>query len=117
MESRKEKVFTLISELKFRFYDTPDKFFIALVETLIEQNYSDEDIGRIVKNTILNVPKTRLTVADVINNAVKSPYEFMLNGKRCYGDRSDPAFIPDNANPRPNNRATYSMVNKEWVEY
>ena len=117
MNERNEKVTDLISELIDTFYDTPDKFFAALVNMLIEQDYSDDDIGRMVKNTILNVPKTRLTVADVINNGVKSPYEFMLNGKRCYGDRSDPAFIPDSAKGRPSKNHGWDSLNRQWYSY
>jgi len=114
MDDRKEKVANLISKLIVRFYDTPESFFIALVETLIERNFGDEDIGRMVDNTIYNVHKTKLTVADVMDGLAKSVYEFVFNGKRCYGDRSMPDFIPDDAPPRPRKDYIFIRHKNTW---
>ena len=105
MEDRKASVIDLISDLKEVFYDTPDKFFVALVRNLISDGFSDEDIRRMVGRTVSSHTKTRLTIADVINNAARSEYEFYVSGKRAYGDKYNPSFLPDedqqSAPPRP----------------
>ena len=115
MENREEKIIELISELKDAFYDTPDKFFVVLVKMLIEYDFSDDEITKIVNKTISNVSKTRLTVADVLNNAAKSNYEFMMNGKRCYGDKNNFVVLPKNAPPRPSNQHFYNASGNNWT--
>ena len=115
MNNRNEKILDLISELRDKFYDTPDKFFVGLVKTLIDLNYSDEDIKRMVNKAIHNVPKTKLTVCDFLNGYAKSFFEFVVDGKRCYGDKSAPMFIPDDAPPRPNNNYGWCIPDKKWI--
>ena len=63
---RKEKVIELIGKLFDTFYDTPDRFFLALADIMIERNFSDKTIERMVESTIYKVKRTRLTVADVL---------------------------------------------------
>jgi len=100
-KERNEKVTGLISELIEAFPETQESIFVILAKKLIELNYSDDTIKRMVSKTILNVNKSRISVADVINSATMSPNEFMRDGRRCFGDRNDPTFI-DEDNPIPN---------------
>ena len=67
MNNRQEKVIEIISDLKDAFPETQDSVFVALAKAMIRREYKDEDIAQMVENTIDNVPKTRLTVADVIS--------------------------------------------------
>ena len=73
MDERKEKVVALISKLIDRFYNTPDRFFVALAETLIDGKFSDDDIRQMVDETIYKVTKAQITVADVIQFANEKP--------------------------------------------
>jgi len=78
MDDRKEKVVALISKLIDRFYHTPDRFFVALAETLIERKYTDSQIKTMVDHTINTVTKTQLTVADVIGDSYnQKQYEYL----------------------------------------
>jgi len=118
MENRNENVAILISDLKDPFYDTPDRFFVALAKKLINDGYSDDDIRRMVDKTVNNLAKTRLTIADVIKNAAKSEYEFMMNGKRCYGDKNNPKTLPEevqqSALPRPGYDYYWNVRQTQW---
>ena len=75
MDNRQEKIVEIICDLRDAFPETQDSVYTALVKVLIKRNYSDDDIAQMVERTILNVSKTRLTVADVIQYANEKPKE------------------------------------------
>ena len=62
----KDAVINLVSRLFDRFYDTPERFFAALVETILEKKYSEKEVSTMVNRVIDDVNKTKITVADVI---------------------------------------------------
>ena len=75
MEDRQGKVVELLNDLIGAFPETQDSVFVALAKMLIKRNHSDEDIAQMVENTICNIAKTRLTVADVINYSYEKSKE------------------------------------------
>ena len=77
MDNR-EKIVDLISDLKKAFPETQDSVFEVLLKRLTECKFSDEDITQMVEQTIDNVKKTRITVADVIQYANEKPKEVVI---------------------------------------
>ena len=75
MENREEKAVGLINDLIGAFPETQDSVFVALAKVLLKRNCSDEDIAQMVEETICNVKKTRITVADVIQYSNEKPKE------------------------------------------
>ena len=80
MENRQEKVVGLLNDLIGAFPETQESVFVSLAKILVKRNNSDEDIEQMVDNTICNVSKTRITVADVLNFSNEKPKQKYIIG-------------------------------------
>ena len=78
MDNREEKVVELLNDLIGAFPETQESVFVALAKVIIKRNQSEDDIAQMVEQTICNVAKTRITVADVIQYSNEKPKEIVV---------------------------------------
>lgn len=63
-----EYVAEKVGKLKTVFYDTPDMFFESLAEILNSLELSTYKFNTMMNKAIFTVRKTKITVADIIDN-------------------------------------------------
>jgi hypothetical protein len=63
-----DKPFTIkeVKRLKIAFPENSDDFFALLIETIIAENFTEEEVVKIINDAIRTIKYKQLTIAEII---------------------------------------------------